>query len=166
MLPSGGREQNFHVNLDMFLGVMVSQEDQSWGWNPGNSGFTLPCELFFKRTNCPPNTFAQDHLWCGAIQRGLAHAEDRGLGTAGLSLSLGSSLLSYVYEACPPFISSLHFFSLLDCQGILGNLQERHKTKLCVSLYERASQDKVSRYLYICESENQFRRYRPQRGRP
>lgn len=96
----------------------------------------------------------QTHLLraiCGAIQRGLAHAEDRGLDTAGLSLSLslGSSLLSYIYEACPPFIPSLRFFSPLDCQRILGNLQERHKTKLCVSIYERAPQNKVSRYLYI-----------------
>lgn len=152
------------MNLEMFSGVMVSQEDQSWGGILETVGLPSHVSCFLKG-----QVVLQTHLLrtiCGAIQRGLAHAEDRGLGTAGLSLSLGSSLLSYVYEVCPPFISSLHFFALLDCQGILGNLQERHKTKLCVSVYERAPQDKVSRYLYICESENQFRRYRPQRGRP
>ena len=119
----------------------------SWGWNPANSGFTLPCELFFKRTDCHPNTFSQDHLWCYPERistcRGQRLGYHRPLPLPGLQppqLRIGS---------LPAFHSFLPFLLSPQLQGILGNLQERHKTKLSLYMKERLKIKSQDIYIHM-----------------
>lgn len=79
----------------------------SWGLESCKFWVVLPCELFFKRTDCHPNTFSQDHLWC--CPERISTCRGQRLGYRRTLLSLGSSLSVTYTLSLPAFHSFLPF---------------------------------------------------------